>query len=52
MDAISKYCALFLRETPNPIPICLGTMSCEQLREQEQSSLRPSMKEVVRTELF
>lgn len=30
MDAISKYCPLFLRETPNPIPICFGTMSHEQ----------------------
>lgn len=32
MDAIwlHKYCALFLGEKPNPIPICLGTMSHEQ----------------------
>lgn len=53
MDAIwlGKYCALFLGEIPNPIPICLGTMTHEQ-EEKGNKVFWETLKEAIRTELF
>lgn len=50
MDAISKYCALFWRETP--IPICLGTHEPMNSERRGAKHFEAIFERSLRTELF
>lgn len=48
MDAISKYCALFLKRNTKPNSYLLMYHVPRAGRDREQSILRPSLKEAIK----